>query len=144
MVKIGDGDFSHLSYDRHGRCRFKQLFSGEGSSNALAPNFNKYRVSNRKPQGGNSCGSSLSTLARCGRKHDGKSLASIYSCFSYCKSGHKMRDFHSCDTKGRDGSKLRLVVQVLVLPSDDFEIWTHLGLCLYKFSVLKCLICAIN
>lgn len=32
----------------------------------------------------------------------------------------------------------------LALAHDEFEIWTHSGLCLYRFSIFKCLICTNN
>uniref|UniRef100_M1DHK9 Gag-pol protein n=1 Tax=Solanum tuberosum TaxID=4113 RepID=M1DHK9_SOLTU len=51
-TKTGDSDFSHSRFDG-----FRQWFSGQGSSNTLVPKFNKDRVSNSKPQGGN-CGGS--------------------------------------------------------------------------------------
>ncbi|WMV38295.1 hypothetical protein MTR67_031680 [Solanum verrucosum] len=50
-ARTGDGDFSHSRSDGHGRSKFQQRFSGQGSSNARAPKFNKDRVSNLKPQG---------------------------------------------------------------------------------------------
>jgi len=55
--RTGDGNFSHARSDGHGRPRYRQRFSGQGSSNAHK--FNKERVSNPKPQGGNGGGSSL-------------------------------------------------------------------------------------
>ncbi|WMV41581.1 hypothetical protein MTR67_034966 [Solanum verrucosum] len=87
-----DNDFSHSKSERQGRSKFQQRFSSQGSSNA-PPNFNKYRVSNHKPQGGNGGGYLLSTCARCGRKREGKCLAGIDGFFSCGKSGHKIRDF---------------------------------------------------
>ncbi|WMV33285.1 hypothetical protein MTR67_026670 [Solanum verrucosum] len=91
-ARTGDDDFSHLSPDGHSRSRFRQRSSDQGFSNASDPNFNKDRVSNPKPQGGNGGESSLSTCARYGRKHEGKFLAGLDSCFGYGKSGHKIRD----------------------------------------------------
>uniref|UniRef100_M1DH66 Gag-pol polyprotein n=1 Tax=Solanum tuberosum TaxID=4113 RepID=M1DH66_SOLTU len=72
-AKTDDGNFSHARSDGHGRPRFRQTFSGQGSSNA-SPKFNKERVSNHKPQGGNESQSSLpmSTCVRCGKKHEGR------------------------------------------------------------------------
>ncbi|WMV29615.1 hypothetical protein MTR67_023000 [Solanum verrucosum] len=63
----------------------------QGSSNALSK-FNKGRISNPKPQRGNGSGFSFSTCARCGRKHEDKWLGDSDGCYSYGKSGHKMRD----------------------------------------------------
>ncbi|KAH0765218.1 hypothetical protein KY285_001089 [Solanum tuberosum] len=81
-AKTGDGKFSHARSDGQGRPRFRQRFSGQGFSNA-PPKFNKDRVSNPKPQGGNVNGSSLlmSNCTKCGRKHDGKCRASTDGCF---------------------------------------------------------------
>nr|ABI34333.1 Gag-pol polyprotein, putative [Solanum demissum] len=58
------------------------------------PRVNKERVSNHKPQGGNSGGSYVArpNCAKCGRKHDIKWLVNTDGCFSYEKVGHKMRD----------------------------------------------------
>ncbi|WMV18941.1 hypothetical protein MTR67_012326 [Solanum verrucosum] len=73
-ARTGDGDFSCLRSNGHGRSKFPQSFFGQGSINALDPKFNKDRVSNPMPQGGNGCRSSLFTCARYGRKHEGKCL----------------------------------------------------------------------
>ncbi|KAH0768772.1 hypothetical protein KY290_012753 [Solanum tuberosum] len=63
-----------------------------GSSNA-PPKFNKDKLSNPKPQGGNDSGSSLyMSNIRCGKNHEGKCLASTDGCFSCGKSGHKIRN----------------------------------------------------
>jgi len=48
-AKIGDGDFSHSSSDRHGCSKFGHRFSGQGSTNVLFPKFKNDRVSNLKP-----------------------------------------------------------------------------------------------
>lgn len=50
-AKTDDGDFSYLMSERHGRSKFCQSFSGQGSSNTSLK-FNKDMVSNRNPQGG--------------------------------------------------------------------------------------------
>uniref|UniRef100_M1DNI2 Gag-pol polyprotein n=1 Tax=Solanum tuberosum TaxID=4113 RepID=M1DNI2_SOLTU len=47
-------------------------FSDQGFSNTPTRKFNKDRVFNPKPQGGNGDGSSMSSCARCGRKHEAK------------------------------------------------------------------------
>lgn len=56
-------------------------FSSQVSSNT-PHNFNKDRVSNNTPQGGDDCGFSLSAYASCGRKHEGKYLAGTYGSSS--------------------------------------------------------------
>ncbi|KAH0664080.1 hypothetical protein KY284_029011 [Solanum tuberosum] len=93
-AKSEDGNFSNTR------------FSGQGSSNA-PPKFNQDRVSNPKPQGGNGSGSLLprSNCTKCGSKHEGKCLASTDGCFSYGKSGHKMRDCPMLAAKGREGKQ---------------------------------------
>ncbi|WMV59208.1 hypothetical protein MTR67_052593 [Solanum verrucosum] len=74
------------------------------SSNDLAPKFNKYRLSNPKPQGGNSCNrSSTPACTRCGKKHGSKCLAGTDGCFKCGKSGHKMRDCLLLATKDPAG-----------------------------------------
>ncbi|KAH0776721.1 hypothetical protein KY290_008132 [Solanum tuberosum] len=93
----------------------KKAMTDDGSSNA-PPKLNKDRVSNPKPQGGNSGGFSSSTCAKCGRKHEGKSLAGTDDCFGYGKSGHKIRDCQSLTTKKREGMHSRLVMSKRVLP----------------------------
>uniref|UniRef100_M1D9X3 Gag-pol protein n=1 Tax=Solanum tuberosum TaxID=4113 RepID=M1D9X3_SOLTU len=105
-AKIGDGNFSHARFDGYSRPRFRQRFSGQGSSNAPS-NFNKDRVSNPKSQGGNGSGSSLTlpSFVKCGKKHEGKCLAGTDGCFSCGKSGHKMRDFPMLMDRGREGNQ---------------------------------------
>ncbi|XP_049391569.1 uncharacterized protein LOC125855999 [Solanum stenotomum] len=66
-----------------------RIFS-QGSSNS--PRFNKERVSNLKPQGGNRSGSLLPTCAMCGRKNEGKCLAGYNACFACGNMDHKIRD----------------------------------------------------
>ncbi|XP_049344894.1 uncharacterized protein LOC125809277 [Solanum verrucosum] len=104
-ARTGDGNFSNAKFDGQGRPRFQQRFSSQGSSNA-PPKFNKDRVSNPKPQGGNKCGSSLarSNCSICGRQHDGKCLASMDGCYGCGKSGHKMKNFLMLKAKGREGA----------------------------------------
>ncbi|KAH0672692.1 hypothetical protein KY290_024922 [Solanum tuberosum] len=84
-----------------------ELYCIQGCGNTL-PKFNKDRVYNPKPQGGNGNGSSLprSTCTKFGRKHEGKCLAATDGCFGYGKSGHKMRDCPMLMTKGREGKPL--------------------------------------
>ncbi|XP_049372511.1 uncharacterized protein LOC125837430 [Solanum verrucosum] len=77
-------------------------FSGQCSSNSR-PRFNKDMVSNPKPQGENGGGFSLSTCAKCGKKHEGKCLADTDGCFGCGKCCHKIRDFPSLMAKGREG-----------------------------------------
>ncbi|XP_049345785.1 uncharacterized protein LOC125810322 [Solanum verrucosum] len=88
-----------------GRYKFRQRFPGKGSSNDPTPKFYKDRVSNSKPQGGNSGGSLMPTWTRCGKNHDDKCLADRDGCFNCGKSVHKMRDFPFLATKGRDDRK---------------------------------------
>ncbi|XP_049375492.1 uncharacterized protein LOC125840565 [Solanum verrucosum] len=91
-ARIGNGNFSNARSDGQGRPRFKQRFSNQGSSSAQK--FNKDRVCNPKPQGGNSGGSYVfrPNCAKCGKKHDDKCLVGTDGCFSCGKVGHKMRD----------------------------------------------------
>ncbi|XP_049414708.1 uncharacterized protein LOC125877463 [Solanum stenotomum] len=103
MVKIGDGNFSNKRFDGKGRPRFRQRFSDQISFNA-PPKFNRDRVSNPKPQGGNGSGSSLcrSNCPKCGRKHEGKCLADTNGCFCCGKTGHKIRDCPMLIAKERE------------------------------------------
>lgn len=52
-IRTGDGNIFNARYDRKGRIKFKQSFSNQVSSSAT-PRANNDRVSNPKPQGGNS------------------------------------------------------------------------------------------
>ncbi|WMV32374.1 hypothetical protein MTR67_025759, partial [Solanum verrucosum] len=70
--RIDAGNFSHARSDGHGRSRYRQGFSGQGSSNG--PTYDEDRVSNPKPPGISS-GSLLPTCARCGKRHKGRCLA---------------------------------------------------------------------
>jgi len=60
-------------------------------------------VSNPKPQGSGGNGSSIPACSRCGKKHDGKCLASMDACFNCRKSGHKIRDYLLLVIKGKKG-----------------------------------------
>ncbi|KAK4712764.1 hypothetical protein R3W88_018671 [Solanum pinnatisectum] len=86
--RTDDGSSSKNRFEIQGKPRFKKKFSNQGSSST--PRANKDRVSNLKPQGGNSSGSYVkrSTYAKCGKKHDGKCLAGTGVCFGSGKSGH--------------------------------------------------------
>ncbi|WMV14397.1 hypothetical protein MTR67_007782 [Solanum verrucosum] len=64
-ARIGNGDFSHSRSGGHGHPQFWKKFSSQGSSNAPTSNFNKYRVSNPKPQGGGANGSFIPIFQRC-------------------------------------------------------------------------------
>ncbi|WMV29786.1 hypothetical protein MTR67_023171, partial [Solanum verrucosum] len=72
-ARTGDGNFFNARSDGQGRTRFKQRFSNQGCSSA-APRVHNDRVSNPKPQRGNSSGSYVArpNCAKCGRKHEGK------------------------------------------------------------------------
>ena len=100
--RTDDGNFSNARSDGQGRPRFKQRFSNQDSSSA--PRVNKDKVSNPKPQGGNSGSSYVArpNCAKCGRKHDGKCLVGTDGCFSCGKMGHKVRDFLMLKVKGRE------------------------------------------
>ncbi|XP_049369908.1 uncharacterized protein LOC125834799 [Solanum verrucosum] len=84
----------------------KRAKTSFGSYNAPSK-FNKERVYNPKPQGGNNGGSSLprSTCVKCSKKHDDKCLAGTDDFFSCGKSGHKMRDCPMLMAKGREGKQ---------------------------------------
>ncbi|WMV37913.1 hypothetical protein MTR67_031298 [Solanum verrucosum] len=84
----------------HGRPQFRQSFSGQGSSNAMAPKFNKENVSNHNPQGGDGNEYFIPTCQKCLKSHSGKCLAGMDS--SCAKNGHKIRDYPLLATKGRD------------------------------------------
>ncbi|XP_049394726.1 uncharacterized protein LOC125859017 [Solanum stenotomum] len=105
-VKIDDGNFSHERSDGHSHSRFRQRFSGQGSSNAPLK-FNKDKVSNPKTQGGNSNRSLLSksTCTRYGRNPEGKCLADTYGSFSCGINGLKIRDFPMLMVKGIEGKQ---------------------------------------
>ncbi|XP_049397383.1 uncharacterized protein LOC125861561 [Solanum stenotomum] len=105
-AKTRGGNFSNARSDGQGRPRFRQRFSGQGSSNAY-PNFNQDRVSNPKSQGGNGSEFSLlrSNCAKFGRKQEGKGLAGTVGFFDCGKSGKKMKDCPQLMAKGREGQK---------------------------------------
>ncbi|WMV50296.1 hypothetical protein MTR67_043681 [Solanum verrucosum] len=65
-AKTGDGNFFDARSVGHGRSRFQQQFSGQGSFNA-PPRLNKEKVFNSMPQEGNGSGSSL-PISTCARK----------------------------------------------------------------------------
>lgn len=44
----------------------------------------------------------MSTCVRCGKKHEGKCLTNMDGCFSFSKSGLKIRDFSMIMANGRD------------------------------------------
>ncbi|KAH0736064.1 hypothetical protein KY285_011771 [Solanum tuberosum] len=88
-AKTDDGNFSHSRSYGHGRSKFQQRFSSQGSYNA-APKFNKDRVSNPNPQRGNCSGSSLRTCAKCGKKHKSRCLVGSNACFGCGNMDHKI------------------------------------------------------
>ncbi|WMV30381.1 hypothetical protein MTR67_023766 [Solanum verrucosum] len=104
-ARKGDANILHSRSDGHCCSIFWQSFSGQGSSNS-PPKFNKDRVSNPKPQGGNSSGFLLPSCAICGRKHEGKRLVDTDGCFGCGKIGHKIRDCPSLTAKGREGRQV--------------------------------------
>ncbi|XP_049405080.1 uncharacterized protein LOC125868494 [Solanum stenotomum] len=81
----------------------------QGSSND-PPKFNKDKVSNLKPQGGNGGGFSSTTCVKYGRKHKGTCIADTNGFFGCGKSGHKIRYFPSPMAKGRECRKTPLSV----------------------------------
>ncbi|KAH0773395.1 hypothetical protein KY290_010532 [Solanum tuberosum] len=115
-ARTDDGNFSKGKSEGQGRPRFKRRFPNQGSSSA--PRVNKGRVSNPKPQGRNSGGSSMvrPTCAKYGKKHDGKCLAGMGVCYGCGKSGHQLKNSQHLRPKGEKISKLLLVVQIPMLP----------------------------
>uniref|UniRef100_M1DW40 Gag-pol polyprotein n=1 Tax=Solanum tuberosum TaxID=4113 RepID=M1DW40_SOLTU len=95
------GELSKTRSNGQGQPMFRQRSSNQGSSSA--PRVNKDRVSNPKPQGGNSGGSYVNrpNCAKCGRKHDVKCLVGIDRCFTCGKIGNKMRNYPMIKVKGR-------------------------------------------
>ena len=84
-ARIGDDDFSHSTSDNR-----LILSSDKGFPVKvhliITPMLKKDRVSNPKPQGGDGGGFSLSTCAKCVKKHEGKCLARADGCFGTGKS----------------------------------------------------------
>ncbi|XP_049405168.1 uncharacterized protein LOC125868581 [Solanum stenotomum] len=101
-ARIDDGNSSKGKFEGQDRPRFKGKFSIQISSSS--PRGNKGRVSYPKTQGGNSGRSSMErpTCAKCGKKHDGKSLAGLGVCYCCGKSGHQLTDFPTCTDKGSE------------------------------------------
>ncbi|XP_049358306.1 uncharacterized protein LOC125822878 [Solanum verrucosum] len=66
-AKTDDGNYSKGKFEVQGKPRFKKRFSNQGSSST--PRVNKDRVSNPKPQGGNSGSSYVDrpNCAKCGK-----------------------------------------------------------------------------
>ncbi|KAH0720584.1 hypothetical protein KY290_005079 [Solanum tuberosum] len=88
--RVDDGNYSHDRSGGQGHSRFRQWFSGQGSTNA-PPRQRNERVSNPKPQGdGNN--PLMPTFAKYGRNHEGKCLAGSNACFGCGKMDHKIRD----------------------------------------------------
>ncbi|XP_049356909.1 uncharacterized protein LOC125821531 [Solanum verrucosum] len=104
-ARTNDGNSSKGKFEGQGRPRFKGKFSNQSSSNALRGN--KGRVSNPKPQGRNSGGSSMKrpTCAKCGKKHDGKCLVGMGVCYGCGKSCHQLKDCPTRTTKGRENKQ---------------------------------------
>uniref|UniRef100_M1DZ27 Gag-pol polyprotein n=1 Tax=Solanum tuberosum TaxID=4113 RepID=M1DZ27_SOLTU len=104
-ARTGDGNFSNARSDGQGRPRFKQRFSNQGSSSALR--VKKDRVTNPKPQGGNSGGSFVArpNYEKCGRKHYGKCLVGSDGCYGCGNSVHNMRDCPMLMAKWREGKQ---------------------------------------
>ncbi|XP_049394710.1 uncharacterized protein LOC125858999 [Solanum stenotomum] len=105
-ARSDDGNSSKGKFEGQGRPRFKKSSSNQGSSSATRGN--KDRVSNPKPQGGNSGGSSMvkPTCSKCGKKHDGKCLVGTDGYYSCGKSGHMMRDCPMLRAQGREGKQV--------------------------------------
>ncbi|XP_049371080.1 uncharacterized protein LOC125836028 [Solanum verrucosum] len=65
--------------------------------------FNKYKVSNLKPQGGGGSGSFVPVCQKCGKSHSGKCLAGMDICYGCGKSCHKVKDCPLQARKSKDG-----------------------------------------
>lgn len=100
MDIMDDENLVHARFGRWVRCRFRQRYSGQGSTKA-PPKPRNERVSNSKPQGDN-CKSLISTCAKCGRNHEGKCLEGSNGCFGCGKMDHKIRDWLSIANNNRD------------------------------------------
>ena len=72
--------------------------------------LNKDRVTNLKPYGRNSGGSSLTIYTRCVRKHEGKCQANTDGLFDRGNSNNKIRYCSSLTYKGIEGRNFFLVV----------------------------------
>ncbi|XP_049369400.1 uncharacterized protein LOC125834279 [Solanum verrucosum] len=102
-ARVDDGNYSHSRSGGCGRSRFRQKFSGQGSSSSPTRPNNE-RVSNLKPQGdGNR--SSMPTCAKCGRNHEEKCLAGSNACFGCGKTDHKIRNCPSVAKNDGDGRR---------------------------------------
>jgi len=101
---MDDDKSFHDGSNGHGRSRYQQRFSGQGSSNASK--YKEDKVSNPKPQGISS-ESIWPTCARCGKRYEGRCLAGIEGCFSYGESGHKTRNYPKEKAKGREDAHKR-------------------------------------
>ncbi|KAH0712114.1 hypothetical protein KY289_008073 [Solanum tuberosum] len=99
--------------DGQGHPKFRQGFFSQGSSNA-PPKFNKDRVSNPKPQGGNGGGFSLarSTCTKCGKKHDGKEGNQAPPSGSN-SNVPKQNHFYALQTRGDQESSPDVVIGML-------------------------------
>jgi len=92
--------------DGHGCPRFQQRFSGQSSSK-VPPRFYKERVFNPKSQG-KGIRSLFPSCSRCGKRHEGKCLASMNGCYGYGEIGHKIRDCLILKARRREGKKTLL------------------------------------
>ncbi|XP_049367976.1 uncharacterized protein LOC125832828 [Solanum verrucosum] len=105
-ARIDDGNSSKGKSEGQGQPRFKRRFSNHSSSSA--PRVNNARVSNPKPQGGYSGGSSMvrPICSKCGKKNDGKCLVGTNGCYCCGKRGHMMRNCPMLKNQVREGKQV--------------------------------------
>lgn len=75
-------------------------FPNKGSCSV--PMFNKYRVSNSKPQGGNNSGSSMvrPTFSKFGKKHGDRCLAFMGVSYACGRTVNQLKNCSTFVTKG--------------------------------------------
>ncbi|XP_055802647.1 uncharacterized protein LOC129871704 [Solanum dulcamara] len=90
--RIDDSEFSHGKFVSDGRPCFYQKYSGQVSSNATTPRFEKDRVHNTKPQGGVPMVQATPACKKCGRNHKGECLVGSNVCYQCGKMGHNSKE----------------------------------------------------